>query len=88
MAKATRREALLGGAALLAAPAIIERAGAQSAFDWRRFRGERIEGPLDRSLVHTRPLAGEELRKTIQRERPASRKQRSFDDVLDLGLVH
>lgn len=36
----TRRGALLG---TLAAPAIIERAGAQSVFDWRRFRGERIE---------------------------------------------
>ncbi|MES2714007.1 MAG: extracellular solute-binding protein [Pseudomonadota bacterium] len=36
----TRRAALLG---TLAAPAIIERAGAQSTFDWRRFRGERIE---------------------------------------------
>ncbi|MCB4820725.1 extracellular solute-binding protein [Roseicella aerolata] len=39
----TRREALRAGAAALAAPALVERANAQSAFDWRRFRGERIE---------------------------------------------
>lgn len=44
MRNVTRRGALLGGgAALLAAPAIVERANAQSSFDWRRFRGERIE---------------------------------------------
>lgn len=36
----TRRGALLG---TLAAPMVVERVGAQSAFDWRRFRGERIE---------------------------------------------
>jgi len=53
----TRRTALKGGAAaLLAAPAVIEKANAQSAFDWRRFRGERIEvsltaNPRSRILV-------------------------------------
>ncbi|MBX9700856.1 MAG: extracellular solute-binding protein, partial [Acetobacteraceae bacterium] len=37
----TTRRAILASA--LAAPALIERANAQSGFDWRRFRGERIE---------------------------------------------
>jgi multiple sugar transport system substrate-binding protein len=37
------RRATLG---LLAAPALIERANAQSQFDWRRFRGERLEVSL------------------------------------------
>ena len=35
-----RRGALLGA---LAAPMVVEQVGAQSAFDWKRFRGERIE---------------------------------------------
>jgi multiple sugar transport system substrate-binding protein len=35
-----RREALLGA---LAAPMVVDQVGAQSAFDWKRFRGERIE---------------------------------------------
>ncbi|MFC7476009.1 ABC transporter substrate-binding protein [Dankookia sp. GCM10030260] len=39
----TRRRALQAGAAALAAPALVEQALAQSGFDWRRFRGERIE---------------------------------------------
>jgi multiple sugar transport system substrate-binding protein len=39
----TRRRALQAGASLLAAPAIIHHANAQSGFDWKRFRGERIE---------------------------------------------
>jgi multiple sugar transport system substrate-binding protein len=42
----TRRGVLLGASALaapLAAPPLVEKVGAQSAFDWRRFRGERIE---------------------------------------------
>lgn len=43
MVRITRRAAIQGGAALLAAPPLIDRANAQSAFDWRRFRGERIE---------------------------------------------
>lgn len=44
----TRRGALgLGTAGLLAAPAIVQRAVAQGGgFDWRRFRGERIEVSL------------------------------------------
>jgi multiple sugar transport system substrate-binding protein len=45
----TRRAALQAGAGLLAAPALVERVGAQSAFDWRRFRGERIEVSMTRS---------------------------------------
>jgi multiple sugar transport system substrate-binding protein len=39
----TRRRALQAGGSLLAAPAIIDQANAQSGFDWKRFRGERIE---------------------------------------------
>lgn len=42
----TRRGLLGATTALLAAPALIEKANAQSAFDWRRFRGERIEVTL------------------------------------------
>ena len=46
----TRRAALRTGTALLAAPPLIEKAGAQSgAFDWRRFRGERIEATVQLS---------------------------------------
>jgi multiple sugar transport system substrate-binding protein len=45
----TRRTALRTGTALLAAPALVERANAQSAFDWRRFRGERIEATVQLS---------------------------------------
>ncbi len=37
----TTRRALLASA--LAAPALVETANAQSQFDWKRFRGERIE---------------------------------------------
>lgn len=36
----TRRGTLLG---TLAAPMVVQEVGAQSAFDWKRFRGERIE---------------------------------------------
>ncbi|GGC50317.1 ABC transporter substrate-binding protein [Siccirubricoccus deserti] len=39
----TRRRALQAGGSLLAAPAIVHHANAQSGFDWKRFRGERIE---------------------------------------------
>ncbi|WP_376090284.1 ABC transporter substrate-binding protein [Roseomonas sp. CCTCC AB2023176] len=49
MTEITRRFALMAGAGLLAAPPIVERANAQSQFDWRRFRGERIEVTLTRS---------------------------------------
>jgi multiple sugar transport system substrate-binding protein len=42
MVRITRRLGLLAGAAL-AAPPLVEKAQAQSQFDWRRFRGERIE---------------------------------------------
>lgn len=39
-----RRRHLLGGAAgLLAAPTIVEKVGAQSAFDWKQFKGTSIE---------------------------------------------
>jgi multiple sugar transport system substrate-binding protein len=38
-----RRQVLQAGAAVLAAPAIVERANAQSKFDWKQFKGESIE---------------------------------------------
>ena len=37
-----RRTLLTGTAAALAMPAIVERVGAQSAFDWKRFKGQTI----------------------------------------------
>jgi multiple sugar transport system substrate-binding protein len=49
MRSITRRTALRAGTALLAAPPLVEMAGAQSAFDWRRFRGERIEATVQLS---------------------------------------
>ena len=38
-----RRQVLRAGAAVLAAPAIVERANAQSQFDWKQFKGQSIE---------------------------------------------
>src|SRR5258708_16670385 len=38
-----RRQMLATSAAALAAPAIVERANAQSAFDWKQFKGQSIE---------------------------------------------
>jgi multiple sugar transport system substrate-binding protein len=38
-----RRQMLARTATLLAAPAIVERANAQSAFDWKQFKGQSIE---------------------------------------------
>ena len=38
-----RRHLLQASGALLAAPALIETAGAQSAFDWKQFKGSKIE---------------------------------------------
>ena len=38
-----RRHLLSGAAGLLAAPAIVEKVGAQSAFDWKQFKGSKIE---------------------------------------------
>ncbi len=38
-----RRHLLAASAGVLAAPAIVEKVGAQSAFDWRQFRGTRLE---------------------------------------------
>jgi multiple sugar transport system substrate-binding protein len=49
MVDMTRREALRAGAAALAAPAFVGQANAQSSFDWRRFRGERIEATVQLS---------------------------------------
>jgi len=46
MTQITRRDALRAGAAMLAAPAIVQQANAQSGFNWRRFAGERIEVSL------------------------------------------
>jgi multiple sugar transport system substrate-binding protein len=42
----TRRTALLGGAGLLSAPALVRQVDAQGAFNWKRFEGERIEVSL------------------------------------------
>jgi multiple sugar transport system substrate-binding protein len=44
--KIFRRHLLAGAAGTLAAPAIVEQVGAQSAFDWRRFRGTELEVSL------------------------------------------
>ncbi len=49
MRNTTRRTALRAATALLAAPAIVDKASAQGAFDWRRFRGERIEATVQLS---------------------------------------
>ena len=38
-----RRQLLTASAAVLAAPAIIERANAQSAFDWKQAKGSKLE---------------------------------------------
>ena len=38
-----RRRLMQATAASLAAPAIIQRAHAQSAFDWKQFKGQSIE---------------------------------------------
>jgi len=38
-----RRRLLQASTALLAAPAIVERANAQSAFDWKQFKGAKLE---------------------------------------------
>lgn len=46
MTHITRRGALLGGAGLLASPALVSQVDAQGAFNWRRFAGERIEVSL------------------------------------------
>jgi len=49
MSEFTRRAALRAGAVVLAAPAFVRQANAQSAFGWRRFAGERIEVSLTKS---------------------------------------
>jgi multiple sugar transport system substrate-binding protein len=46
MSEITRRTALRGAAGLLAMPALVAQANAQSAFDWKRFKGERVEVSL------------------------------------------
>ena len=38
-----RRRQILASTAVLAAPAIVARANAQSAFDWKQFKGQSIE---------------------------------------------
>ena len=38
-----RRRLLAAAASALAAPAIVERANAQSAFDWKQFKGQSVE---------------------------------------------
>ncbi len=44
-----RRTVLKASAGLLAAPAAIERGGAQSAFDWKQFKGTHIEVSLTKN---------------------------------------
>ena len=44
-----RRDVLKVSAGLLAAPAIITRANAQSAFDWQQFKGQHIEVSLTKN---------------------------------------
>ncbi|MCI0753791.1 extracellular solute-binding protein [Teichococcus vastitatis] len=46
MPEFTRRAALRAAAGVLAAPALVESVGAQQAFDWKRFKGERVEASL------------------------------------------
>ena len=44
-----RRHVLQGGASLLAAPALVESVGAQSAFDWKQFKGQTIVVSMTKS---------------------------------------
>ena len=44
-----RRALLTGSTAMLAVPAIITRAGAQSAFDWKRYKGQKITVSLTKN---------------------------------------
>ncbi|HWX47539.1 MAG TPA: sugar ABC transporter substrate-binding protein [Roseomonas sp.] len=46
MSEITRRTALRAAAGILAVPALVERVGAQQAFDWKRFKGEKVEASL------------------------------------------
>ncbi len=44
-----RRRLLQASAGLLAAPALVEKVGAQSAFDWKQCKGQKIEVNLQKS---------------------------------------
>ena len=44
-----RRRLLVASAGLLAAPAIVEKLGAQTAFDWKQAKGQKIEVNLQKS---------------------------------------
>src|SRR5271170_7432111 len=44
-----RRRLLQASAGLLAAPALVEKVGAQSAFDWKQFKGQKIEVNLQKN---------------------------------------
>ncbi len=44
-----RRRTVLSAAALLAAPAIVERVGAQQAFDWKQFKGQTLSVSMTKS---------------------------------------
>ncbi len=44
-----RRRLLQASASLLAAPAIVQRAGAAGAFDWKQFKGQKIEVNFQKS---------------------------------------
>jgi multiple sugar transport system substrate-binding protein len=44
-----RRRLLQASATLLAAPALVEKVGAQSTFDWKQFKGQKIEVNLQKN---------------------------------------
>ena len=44
-----RRRLLQASASLLAAPALVEKVGAQSAFDWKQFKGQKVEVNLQKN---------------------------------------
>lgn len=60
-----RRHVLQASAGLLAAPAIVEKVGAQSAFDWKQFKGTKLEVNFAKSprpdVLQARQKAFEEL---------------------------
>ena len=44
-----RRHLLAATAGVLAAPALVEKVGAQTAFDWKQFKGSKIEANFPKS---------------------------------------
>ena len=58
MNRVSRRMVLGAGASLLAAPPLVERANAQSRFDWKQFKGEKIEVNLVTNPHAAQMIAG------------------------------